>query len=321
MTSLALAHTNLALVKYWGKEDEKLRLPSSPSLSLTLDAFCTKTRLSLAKENCFVLDGKKEEGKEAQRVFSYLSSLLSFFHLPPACFLVESWNFVPKNAGFASSASAFCALSAAFAKEMGLNLTKRELSIAARLGSGSAARSVFGGFVLWKEGRVSSESFAVPIEEKPSMDICVLYLSFDNGEKRLPSTEGMRLSRSSPFFPVWRQECRKACIEGVKAIKSNAFERLGEIAEKNACQMHSLALSCGFFYLSDNSLLALRLAQEIRQKGVGCYWSCDAGSNVALLCKREDLDKVRDEVKKAFKNTVFCLASGVGNGVEAERES
>lgn len=321
MTSSATAHTNLALVKYWGKEDERLRLPSAPSLSLTLDAFFTRTRLSLSKENCFVLDGKKEGGKEAQRVFSYLSLLLSFFRLPPSRFLVESENFVPKSAGFASSASAFCALAAAFEKEMGLSLTKRELSIVARLGSGSAARSVFGGFALWKEGERSSESFAVPIEEETPMDISVLYLSFGNKEKKLSSTEGMRLSHSSPFFPAWRKECRKACIEGVKAIKSRSFERLGEIAEKNACQMHSLALSCGFFYLSEDSLMALRFARKMRQKGIGCYWSCDAGSNAALLCKREDLDEVKKEAEKAFKGAALFFPSFPGSGVEAKRES
>ena len=320
MASFALAHTNLALVKYWGKEDEKLRLPSAPSLSLTLDAFCTKTRLSLSEEDRFVLDGKEEKGKEARRVFSYLSALLSFFALPPSHFFVDSQNFVPKSAGFASSASAFCALAAAFAKEMKLSLSKRELSIASRLGSGSAARSVFGGFVLWKEGRESGESFAVPIEEKPSMPICVLYLSFGAEKKKVSSTEGMRLSKSSPFFASWRQECRKACKEAQKAIEDNSFERLGQISERNACQMHALTLSSGFSYLSSYSLRALDLAKEIREEGVGCYWSCDAGSNAALLCRKEDLDFIQKRAEKAFGGAVSCFRASAGPGVEAWSE-
>ena len=320
MTSFALAHTNLALVKYWGKEDEKLRLPSAPSLSLTLDAFYTKTKLSLSKEDRFVLDGKEEKGKEAQRVFSYLSTLLSFFALPPSHFFVDSQNFVPKSAGFASSASAFCALAAAFAKEMKLTVSKRELSIASRLGSGSAARSDFGGFVLWKEGRESGESFAVPIEDKPSIPICILYLSFGAEKKKVSSTEGMRLSKSSPFFTSWRQECRKACKEAQKAIEDNSFERLWQISENNACQMHALTLSSGFSFLSPHSLRALDLAKEIREEGVGCYWSCDAGSNAALLCRKEDLSFIQKRAEKAFSGAVSCFCASAGPGVEAWSE-
>ena len=321
MASFALAHTNLALVKYWGKEDEKLRLPSAPSLSLTLNAFYTKTKLSLSKENKFVLDGREEKGEEAQRVFSFLSSLLSLFHLPPSRFFIESQNFVPKSAGFASSASAFCALAAAFSKEMGLCLSKRELSVASRLGSGSAARSVYGGFVLWKEGESSMESFAVPIEEKPSMPLSVLFLSFGEKKKEISSSEGMKLSKSSPFFQIWREECRKACKEAEKAIKDDSFESLGEISERNACQMHALTLSCGFSYLSQLSLRALSLAKELREEGVPCYWSCDAGSNCALLCRKEDLDIVRKRAEKVFANSVTCFSAGPGNGVEAWSES
>ena len=284
MASFARAHTNLALVKYWGKEDEALRLPSAPSLSLTLDAFYTETRLSFAPKDKFVLDGEEVKGPEADRAFSCLDRLSSFFSLPRPGFLVESRNFVPKSAGFASSASAFCALAAAFAEEFGLKPTRRELSIASRLGSGSASRSVFGGFAEWKEGG-PNESFAIPIDERPSMEISVLYLSFGSGEKKIPSTEGMRRSKASPFFPAWREECRKACREAEGAIKSGDFERLGEVAERNACQMHALTLSSGFSYLSGQSLQALSLAQGLREGGTPCYWSCDAGRNAALLCR------------------------------------
>ena len=320
MASIALAHTNLALVKYWGKEDEGLRLPSAPSLSLTLEAFYTRTRLRISKENRFFLNGKEKGGKDAERVFSYLSSLLAFFRLPPSKFVVESENFVPKSSGFASSSSAFCALAAAFAEEMGLSLTKRELSIAARMGSGSACRSVFGGLVLWKEGKTSGESFAVPIKEAPSMDICALYLSLEGGEKEVSSTEGMRISRSSPFFQIWREECRKACAEIQEALKAGSFERVGEMAERNACQMHALTLSCGFSYISEKSLRALRLAQSMRKEGIPCYWTCDAGSNAAFLCRKKDMALVEGKAKEAFGSGLVCFPSGPGPGVKVKRE-
>lgn len=319
MPSFARAHTNLALVKYWGKEDEALRLPSAPSLSVTLDAFYTDTRLSKADRNEFVLDGKKVAGPEADRVFSYLSRLFSLFSLPKEGLLVESRNFVPKSAGFASSASAFCALAAAFAEEFGLDLTRKELSIAARLGSGSASRSVYGGFAEWKEGGME-ESFAFPLDENPSMGLSVLFLSFGGGEKEISSTEGMRRSKFSPFFPVWRQECRKACREAESAIKAGDFEKLGEVAEKNACQMHALALSCGFSYLSGLSLEALRLAQNLRKGSVPCYWSCDAGKNAALLCQKRDAERVKQAVREAMGAGARLFEAGPGKGVEAWRE-
>ncbi|MBO6003716.1 MAG: diphosphomevalonate decarboxylase [Aeriscardovia sp.] len=319
MSSFARAHTNLALVKYWGKADEDLRLPAAPSLSLTLDAFYTETRVSCARKDKFILDGKEAQGPEADRVFSYLRRLFSFFSLPLSPLLVESQNFVPKSAGFASSASAFCALAAAFSQEFELNLTRSELSIASRLGSGSACRSVYGGFCEWKEGGME-ESFAIPIDEHPSMGIAVLYLSFGSEKKGISSTEGMRRSKSSPFFPVWRQECRKACREAKEAIAEADFEKLGEVAEKNACQMHALTLSSGFSYLSSSSFRALSFAQSLRERGTACYWSCDAGKNAALLCRERDLAQVKEEALSALGPKVLLFASGPGPGVEAERE-
>lgn len=151
MKNTVRAHTNIALIKYWGKADPILRLPLMSSLSMTLDAFYTDTSIEKTDgENAFYLNNVKQEGKAQERVFAYLEKLKEKFNCNDKL-IVKSINHVPTSAGLASSSSAFAALAAAFCKLYDLDVDKTELSRLARIGSGSASRSIFGGFAIWQK--------------------------------------------------------------------------------------------------------------------------------------------------------------------------
>src|SRR5699024_6377600 len=154
MKATAKAHTNIALIKYWGKRNDELILPTNSSLSLTLDGFYTKTSVHFKEElteDVFELDEELVTGVAYERVTSYLDLIRSFARTDLHA-EVKSTNAVPTAAGFASSASGFAALAAASTKALDLNVTDTDLSRLTRQGSGSACRSIYGGFVEWKEG-------------------------------------------------------------------------------------------------------------------------------------------------------------------------
>ena len=154
MKKTARAHTNIALIKYWGKADQALKTPLMSSLSMTLDAFYTDTTFehdSSLTEDTFILNDQKQSLEDSKRVFNYIHLLQEKFGMTDH-FTIRATNHVPTSAGLASSASAFAALATSFAASYGLDLSKKELSRLARLGSGSATRSVYGGFVEWKKG-------------------------------------------------------------------------------------------------------------------------------------------------------------------------
>src|SRR4051812_45649851 len=145
----AKAHTNIALIKYWGKREEALILPTNNSLSLTLDGFYTTTTVDFRDEllqDVFMLDDQEVTGEAYQRVTKFLDLIRGFSGKTDLYANVHSINEVPTAAGFASSASGFAALAAAGAKAIGLNLNDQELSRLTRQGSGSACRSIYGGF-------------------------------------------------------------------------------------------------------------------------------------------------------------------------------
>ena len=160
MSKWVRAHTNIALIKYWGKKDEDLRLPTNSSLSMTLDKFYTDTKVSYDGNldyDEFYLDGSKVDDKEALRVFKFMDYIRKNYGIKDYA-RIESKNNVPTAAGLASSASAFAAL--AKAATLSLELSDEELSKLARMGSGSASRSIYGGFVKWEMGNDHDTSFA-----------------------------------------------------------------------------------------------------------------------------------------------------------------
>ena len=189
----AKAHTNIALVKYWGKKDQDLIIPQTDSLSMTLNEFYTTTRVvfdpKLSADQIMVND-QPITGKGAERITNFLDLVRQMSDRQDFA-LVDSHNHVPTAAGLASSASAFAALAGAASKAAGLNLSRRDLSRLARRGSGSATRSIYGGLVEWHRGHDDATSYAEPIMEKLDFGLEMLAIMINTGRKKISSRHGM----------------------------------------------------------------------------------------------------------------------------------
>ena len=307
----ARAHTNIALIKYWGKQDEQLRLPLMSSLSMTLDAFYTDTSIEFADEDKFYLNGTLQTDASAQRVFTYIHKLQALLNLKPESVVIKSVNHVPTAAGLASSSSAFAALAGAFNRLYKLDLNHKQLSILARIGSGSASRSIFGGFSIWKKGITSDDSFAYPIDENPTMDLHLLAIELDTKPKSLSSTEGMKLAKTSPFFNHWLEANDSELDAMISAINNNDFTALGELAEHNANEMHAINLSAkpGFTYFVPETLKAIELIHTLRKNGIECYYTIDAGPNVKVLCQLKNVKDIQKYFVSEFNNVKIVSAS------------
>lgn len=314
------AHANIALIKYWGKKDAALRLPFTSSVSMTLDDFYAETSVSLlgpSRESEFFLDGSRVPDQRASRVLKYIAAMQEHFGVTGGV-RVESHNHVPMSAGLASSSSAFAALAAAFAAAYELDVNRTELSRMARLGSGSACRSIFGGFVKWQRGTSDETSIAVPIDEHPSMDLCLTAIEIDTTAKSMSSTEGMkRVVETSPYYPVWVSRTEADCTAMEAAIAAGDFTRLGKLAQQSALDMHALNLTAhpGFTYFQPSTITAMRTVEELNSAGVECYFTMDAGPNIKVLSRSENVEEIKNRFR-AVLPAVTIASTSFGPGVE-----
>ncbi|MEE1324981.1 MAG: diphosphomevalonate decarboxylase, partial [Bifidobacteriaceae bacterium] len=319
---MACAHANVALVKYWGKRDERLHIPWASSISMTLGNYWTTTRFTtLANPSCrvFLLDGQPAPAAAARRVAHVISVLRERYGLPTnsenSGYFLESWNHVPVSSGFASSASGFAALAGAFADASGLkNIGHRELSRLARLGSGSASRSIDGGFVEWHAGTTDTSSYAEPLNKHPTVNLRMMSVMISNTRKEISSTEGMRRCARSPYFSVWIRQCEDACRQMRQAIAKNDIRTIGSIAEDNARQMHAMTLCAGFTYFTPGTLAITQLIEQLRADGLECFWTCDAGANPKILVDASNENQVAAAIAERFPQA-RCKSSGFGPGI------
>jgi len=327
MRSTAKAHTNIALIKYWGKRDEKLILPTNNSLSVTLDGFYTETTVHFKEElerDIFTLNGETVAGVAYDRVADYLNIFRKFADKKNLFAEVRSINKVPTAAGFASSASGFAALAAAAAEALQLNLSLEELSRFTRRGSGSACRSVYGGFVEWEKGELDdgSDSFAIPIAPQDHWDIRIAAAVLTAKEKDVSSRVGMkRTVDTSVFYDGWLESLPKDLAEIKEAIRARDFEKVGSIAEANCLKMHATTLGASppFTYWQDSTLTVMETVQRLRKSGIPAYFTIDAGPNVKVLYLPEDEDKVFEQLRNA-EGVADVILSKVGEGISYVRE-
>ncbi|HFR4575787.1 TPA: diphosphomevalonate decarboxylase [Streptococcus suis] len=300
---IARAHTNIALIKYWGKRDKQLFLPMNSSLSLTLGAFYTDTKVIFDSDltaDEFYLNGILQDSKEILKISRFLDLFCEY--IGERTFArVESLNFVPTAAGLASSASAFAALTLATATALGLNLSREELSTLARRGSGSSTRSLFGGFVEWDMGTGSADSMAHPIDDA-DWDIGMIVLAVNTGQKKIASREGMdHTVATSPFYQAWVDTAKEDLQVIKQAIADRDFEQVGQITEHNGMKMHATTLSANppFTYWSADSVLAQEAVRQVREEsGLSAYMTMDAGPNVKVLCRASQMAELVDALSQ-----------------------
>lgn len=310
MNKTVRAHTNIALIKYWGKADQQLRLPLMSSLSMTLDQFYTDTKISASQCNRFVLNGREQAGQSYQRVFSYLKLLQSKFAVS-GNLLVESTNNVPTAAGLASSSSAFAALAGAFCAHYGIHVNRIELSRLARLGSGSATRSVYGGFAVWQKGRDDESSYAYALSENPQIDLRLLVVELNTTQKKISSTAGMKRALTSPFYKPWLARNDTELNNMIAAINANDFSAIGSLAELNANEMHAVNLTAnpGFTYFTPDTIKAIKLVEKLRAQGIECYYTIDAGPNVKILSQLKNVKEIINMFVSEIENVKIINAS------------
>ncbi len=310
MTATAVAHPNIALVKYWGKADASLALPATGSVSMGLDVFPTTTSVTVGDtaDDTLTLNGSVSTDGALVRVTQFLD-LVRELAGSSARASVVSENTVPTGAGLASSASGFAALATAAAAAYGLDLSARDLSRLARRGSGSATRSIPGGVAVWHAGD-DEGSYAEPI---PAPPMAMVVVTIDAGPKAIGSREAMRRTiATSPFYSAWVTSTTETVGDMLTACAAEDFTRIGELTESNALRMH--ATIEGAFppirYLNARSVAVFDAVAELRAAGVEAYATADAGPNVVVLTKPED----RGAVASALAGFGDVIESGTGPG-------
>lgn len=315
----AKAHTNIALIKYWGKSDEDLIIPMNNSLSLTLDAFYTETTVIFSEEfkaDTFYLDSILQDASATTKISRFLDLVRKQADCPFFA-EVKSYNHVPTAAGLASSASGSAALAAACNQALQLNLSDKDLSRLARRGSGSACRSIFPGFVEWQKGSSDETSFAEPVPSSGwEEELAMIFILINDQEKDVSSRDGMRRTvETSAFYSGWLQTTPQDLASAKIAIHAQDFDKLGTITENNALKMHGTTLAAvpPFTYWSPDSLKAMSAVKKIRAAGLSCYFTMDAGPNVKVLCQKKDVAKIKAELANYFeKEQLITAFSGPG---------
>ena len=313
------AYTNIAFIKYWGKKNEELILPQNNSLSLTLDAFYTETKVTFDEtldEDILYLDDKEEDAKSLKKAQVVLDLVREMAGITDRA-RIDSKNFVPTAAGLASSASGLAALAGAASLAAGLDLSKKELSRLARRGSGSASRSLYGGFAEWEQGTSDEDSVAVPVDDA-DWDIGMIFIIVDDARKDISSTVGMRsVVETSPYYDGWVESAATDLVDIKAAIAEQDIVTVGEIAERSALKMHALNLSANppFNYWAPESIVAMRKVTELREKGYPVYLTMDAGPNVKLICKASQMDELVEILRKDYRKDQLVVAKP-GPGME-----
>ncbi|MDY6890855.1 MAG: diphosphomevalonate decarboxylase [Pseudomonadota bacterium] len=296
-SSEQFAPSNIALCKYWGKRERSLNLPVNASLSVSLDHLGSHTRLSPidAKQDEIRFNGRPLPLHAAfsQRVTAFIDL---FRRQQPLYFRVETRNTIPTAAGLASSASGFAALTLALNDALGLELEPRLLSVLARLGSGSACRSLFDGFVEWRMGRRADglDSHAVALEARwPGL--CVGLVKVDTAQKAVDSRAGMqRTLETAHLYQSWPLQAAADLEKLHRAIAQQDFALLGQTAEQNALSMHATMIASWppLLYWQPQSVAMMQTVWALRGQGVPLYFTMDAGPNLKLLFERPQRDAV-----------------------------
>ncbi len=318
----ARAHTNIALIKYWGKADETYIIPMNNSLSVTLDRFYTETKVTFDEsytKDTLILNGEVVEENEAIKISKFMDIVREIGGTSAHAY-IESDNYVPTAAGLASSASAYAALAAACDKALNLGLTGKALSRLARRGSGSASRSIYGGFVEWEKGHDDETSYSFPVEaDNWENDLAMIFVVINNKSKKVSSRAGMSHTRdTSRFYQYWLDHVDEDISAVKHAINQKDFKQLGEVIEANGLRMHATNLGAQppFTYMVDDSYLVMDIVHQCREAGYPCYFTMDAGPNVKILVEKKNQQAVIDALHKSFGQAQIIASDIIGTGVE-----
>jgi len=293
MTSVIVkANVNIALIKYWGKRDETLFLPTKSSLSITLDGLGTTMTLSKSSEDSLKIDKQTITDEKAEKVLRFISLVRSLYGISDHV-AIDSQSTVPVGAGLASSASAFSALAIGLNALFSLNLSPREVAMLARRGSGSACRSILGGFVLWNKGILDDGSDSDAVQLFPETwwaSLRVMVVSISTKEKIVSSRQGMQeTQKTSPLYAAWVASDEPLLPKMQVAIERKEFLTLGMLTEQSCFGMHATMLTTNppLLYWLSETVEVLNSIFAARATGLPCFATIDAGPNVKILVEQQ----------------------------------
>ena len=300
--AVALAHPNIAFIKFWGLADEIRHIPSNGSISMNIGCLSTKTSVefdSALKKDALILNGEPISGGALARVGRFMDRIRQMAGQNLYAHIISENNF-PIGAGLASSASGFAALALAGTAALGLELSERELSVLARYGSGSACRSIPGGFVEWLVAPHTGETYAQSIAPPEHWDLvdCIAILS--DAHKPVGSEEGMRRAGSSPLQEARVHDAERRLEVCRQAILKRDFKALAGVTELDSNMMHAVMMTSDppLYYWQAGSLSIMRAVKAWQEEGIEVTFTLDAGPNVHLITTRvfmgEIIHRLRD---------------------------
>ena len=295
----ACASPNIALIKYWGNRDQELRLPSNPSLSMNMAGLTTTTTVEFdpaLKQDVLILGGREISGNGLERVSRFLdqvrrktSEVLETSEASRYFARVDSRNNFPSGAGLASSASGFAALAVAASAAADLKLSEAELSRLARLGSGSACRSVPGGFVEWALGADDRSSYAYSIAPADHWDLRDVVALIDVEHKAVGSTEGHAVADTSPLQATRVATATDRLAQARSAVLGRDFAALADVVELDSLMMHAVMITSSpvLMYWQPATIAVMQAVRQWRVNGLAACTTIDAGPNVHVICTAE----------------------------------
>ena len=303
---------NLALVKYWGKKNRGINIPATSSLGITLEGLSTRTTLSLENADNggprISINGESQPSSRfsaffdnAVRVLSSAANDRELFPVLSGKFnslSVDSVNSFPTAAGLASSSSGLGALAYGLDALLETGLSRKDLSAMARTGSGSAARTLYGGFIEFREGAKFAEQIA---DHDYWPDFRVILLTVSAETKKTSSRSGMNAVKgSSPYFPAWVKDSRSLFKEMRSAVLSKDIEKTGTIARLSYMRMFSTMFSADppLIYWQPESVRLIHALAKLRSQGIGVWETMDAGPQVKVICEKNAVDSLLS----AFQN-------------------
>jgi diphosphomevalonate decarboxylase len=311
----AIAHPNIAFIKYWGNRDNTLRLPSNGSISMNMVALATRTRVTFdpsLESDELILNGKPANKSALSRASDFLDIVRNLARIQLRASVVSENDF-PTGAGIASSASAFAALALASTTALGVKLSEAELSRLARRGSGSACRSIPEGFTEWVAGSSDQDSFARSIAAPSHWQLADCIAVVQTGEKHAGSTEGHALAHTSPLQAARVADSDRRLVISRDAILNQDFQKLADIIELDSNLLHAVMMTSDppLYYWQGATLEVMRSIRSWRQSGIPCAFTIDAGPNVHVICPADESERISNLLQD-FPGVQTVLISRVG---------
>ncbi len=284
----AIANINIALLKYWGKSDDIQVLPTTTSISFVLNEFYTKTTISIKpnlKQDQIIINHQLADAHDVQKVTSFLNRFNRHDYVD-----VVSENFVPTKAGLASSASAYASIAVAANAVFDAQLNQSELASLTRFGSGSAARSIYDGFVKWQANRDIIEKIQAPM-----LDIGMFVVMVDSSQKKMASRYAMEITKQTAWnYDTWVNHSVQQAINMEQAIYKQDFHTMGRLTQENALGMHAtmMAAKPPIFYLNPDSFRIIQTLLDLQNQGVALYFTMDAGPNIKILIQNQNKEDI-----------------------------